>query len=79
VPGGGADLAELIADTLRCPGGFDRVGVAQVQQPPVRHAAQVGSRDRAEGGEGLVLGGSRVGGGGGRFGADRAGGVVVAG
>ena len=30
VPGGGAGLAELVADVLRGPGGFDGVGVAQV-------------------------------------------------
>src|ERR1035438_9320783 len=48
VPGGGADLAELVTDPLRCPGGFDGVGVAQVQQPPVGHAADVWSAGRAE-------------------------------
>ena len=32
--GGGADLAELVPDLLRCPGGLDRVGVAQVQSVP---------------------------------------------
>jgi hypothetical protein len=32
VPGGGADLAEFIADVGRGPGGLDGVGVAQVQQ-----------------------------------------------
>ena len=45
VPGSGADLAELVADPLRRPGGFDGVGVAQVQQPPVGHAAHVGAVD----------------------------------
>src|SRR3974390_697273 len=42
LPGGGADLAELIADPLGRPGRFDRVGVAQVQQPAVGHAAHAG-------------------------------------
>ena len=79
VPGGGADLAELVADVLGCPGGFDRVGVAQVQQHPVGHAADVGPVGRAEGGEGLVPGGPQVRGGRGGFGADGLGGVVVAG
>ena len=79
VPGAGADLAELVADPLRCPGGFDGVGVAQVQQRPVGHAADVGSVDGAEGGEGLVPGGPDVRGGRGGFGSDRLGGVVVAG
>jgi hypothetical protein len=45
----GADLAELVSDVLRCPGGLDRVGVAQVQQPAVGHAAHVGPVGRAEG------------------------------
>ena len=79
VPGGGADLAELVADVLRCPGGFGGVSVAQVQQQPVGHAADVGPVDGAEGGEGLVPGGPHVGGGRGGFGADGFGGVVVAG
>ena len=79
LPGGGADLAELVADVLRCPGGFGGVGVAQVQQQPVGHAADVGPVDRAESGEGLVPGGPQVGGGRGRFGADGLGGVLVAG
>jgi hypothetical protein len=46
---GGADLAELVSDVLRSPGGLDRVGVAQVQQPAVGHAADVGAAGRAEG------------------------------
>ena len=79
VPGAGADLAELIADPLRGPGGFDGVGVAQVQQRAVGHAAHVGSVDGAEGGEGLVPGGAGVRGGRGGFGSDRLGGVVIAG
>ncbi len=33
--GGGTNLAELIPHVLRRPGSLDRVGVAQVQQPPV--------------------------------------------
>ena len=79
LPGGGADLAELVADVLRRPGGLDGVGVAQVQQRPVGHAAHVGAVGGAEGGEGLVPGGAQVRGGGGGLGADRVGGVVVAG
>ena len=79
VPGGGADLAELVADVLRGPGGLDGVGVAQVQQHPVRHAAHVGAVGGAEGGQGLVPGGAQVRGGRDGFGADRVGGVVVAG
>ena len=79
VPGSGADLAELVADVLGGPGGLDGVGVAQVQQPAVRHAAHVGAVGRAEGGQGLVPGGAHVGGGRGGFGADRVVGVVVAG
>ena len=79
VPGGGADLAQLVPDVLGGPGGLDRVGVAQVQQPAVGHAAHIGAVGRAEGGQGLVPGGPRVGGGRGRFGADRVGGIVVAG
>ena len=77
--GTGADLAELVADVLRRPGGLDGVGVAQVQQPPVGHAAHVGAVGRAEGGEGLVPGRPQVGGGRDGFGSDRVGGVVVAG
>ena len=50
VLGAGADLAELIADPHRRPGRFGRVGVAQVQQRPVRHAADIRSADGAEGG-----------------------------
>ena len=79
VPGGGADLPQLIPHILRRPGGLDRVGVAQVQQPAIRHAAHVRSVDGAEGGEGLVPGGPCVGDGRDRFRADRVGGVVVAG
>jgi hypothetical protein len=63
--GAGADLAELVADVLRRPGRFDRVGVAQVQQRAVRHASHVGAVSRTEGSEGLVPGrpqpGARVG------------------
>src|SRR4029077_17454718 len=76
--GAGADLAELIADPLGRPGGFDGVGVAQVQQPAVGHAADVGPVDGAEGGQGLVPGGALVGGGRGGLGSDGVGGVVVA-
>ena len=79
VPGGGADLAQLVPDVPGGPGGLDGVGVAQVQQPAVRHAAHVRAVGRAEGGQGLVPGGPGVGGGRGRFGADRVGRVVVAG
>jgi hypothetical protein len=79
VLGGEADPAQLIADVLRCPGGLDGIGVAQVQQHPVGHAADVGALGGAEGSEGLVPGGPQVRGGRGRFGADRVGGVVVAG
>ena len=79
VPGGGADLAQLVADVLGGPGGLDGVGVAQVQQPAVRHAADVRAVGRAEGGQGLVPGGAGVGGGRDRFGADRVGRVVIAG
>ena len=60
VGGAEADLAELVADPLRRPGGFDGVGVAQVQQGPVGHAADVGAVDGAEGGQGLVPGGPQV-------------------
>ena len=79
VPGGGADLAELITDPLGRPRCFDRVGVAQVQQHPVGHAPHVGPIGWAEGGEGLVPRGPQVRGGRDRFGADRLGRVVVAG
>ena len=79
VPGGGADLAQLVPDVPGGPGGLDGVGVAQVQQPAVGHAAHVRAAGRAEGGQGLVPGGPDVGGGRGRFGADRVGGIVVAG
>src|SRR6516165_2625905 len=34
-PCSGPDLAEFVADPFRCPGGFDRVGVAHVQQGAV--------------------------------------------
>jgi hypothetical protein len=54
VLGGGADLAEFVADVLRRPGGFYGVGVAQVQQRPVGHAAHVGAVGGAERGQGLV-------------------------
>ena len=60
VPGGGADLTELVADVPGRPGGFDRVGVAQVKQPPVGQAADVRPADRAESGEGLVPGSPQV-------------------
>jgi hypothetical protein len=51
VPGGGADLAQLIPDVPRGPGGLDGIGVAQVPQPAVRHAAHVRAVSRAEGGQ----------------------------
>ena len=70
-------LALLVAGVLRGPGGFGGVGVAQVQQYPVGHAADIEPVDRAESGEGLVPGGPQVGGGRGRFGADGLGGVPV--
>jgi hypothetical protein len=54
LPCADAHLAQLIADPLRCPGGFDRVGVAQVQQRPVRHTSHVEPVDRAEGGQRLA-------------------------
>ena len=79
VAGGGADLAELVSDLWRGPGSLDRVGVAQVQQPAVGHAAHVGPVGGAEGGEGFVPGRAQVRGGRDRFGADRVGGVAVAG
>ena len=79
VPGGGADLAQLVPDVPRGPGGLDRVGVAQVQQPAIRHAAHIRTVGRGEGGQGLVPGGPGIGGGRDRFGADRVGRVVVAG
>ena len=79
VPGGGADLAQLVTDVGGRPGGLDGVGVAQVQQPAVGHAAHVRPVGRAEGGQGLVPGGPNVRRGRGRFGPDRLGGVVVAG
>jgi hypothetical protein len=50
-----------------------------VQQCPVREAADVGAVGGAEGGQGIVPGGPQVRGGRGGFGADRVGGVVVAG
>ena len=49
VPGGGADLAELVADVLGCPGGFDGVGVAQVQQPARRAGRGRRARRRGRG------------------------------
>ena len=76
VPGGGADLAELITHPLGRPGRFHRVGVAQVQQHPVRHGPHLGSVGGAEGCEGLVPGGPEVKGGHDRFGADRVGRVT---
>ena len=60
--GGGADLAELGADVLWCPtGGFDGVGVAQVQRLPVGHAADAGSVGGSEGGQGLYQAARRSG------------------
>jgi hypothetical protein len=47
-----ADLAELIPDVLGRPGGLDGIGIAQVQQHPVRHPAHVRAVGRAEGGQG---------------------------
>jgi hypothetical protein len=79
VAGGGADLAEFVTDVLGGPGGLQGIGVAQVQQEPVGHAAYVGSVGGTEGDEGLVPGGAQVGGGRDRFGADGVGRVVVAG
>ena len=79
VPGGSADLAQFVPDILGSPGGLDRVGVAHVQQPAVGHAADIGAIGWAEGRQGLVPGGARVGSGGDRFGADRVSRVVVAG
>ena len=75
----GADLAEFVADPLRRPGGFDGVGVAQVQQRPVWQFADIRTVDGAEGGEGLVPGGPQVRGGRGGLGPDGLGGMVVAG
>jgi hypothetical protein len=66
-------------DPLRRPGGFDGVAVAQVQQWAVWRAADIGAVDGAEGGEGLVPGGSLVGVARYRFGSDRLGGMAVAG
>jgi hypothetical protein len=60
VSGAGAHLAELVADPRGRPGGFDGVGVAHVDQQPVRHAPHVGPVHGAEGGDGLVPGGSQV-------------------
>jgi hypothetical protein len=68
VPCGGADLAELITDPLGRRRGFNRVGVAQVQQHPVGHAPHVGPIGWAEGGEGLVPGSPQVRGDGDGFG-----------
>jgi len=76
---GGADLAELVADPLRGPGGLYRVGVAQVQQLAVGHAAHVGPVGGADGSEGFVPGRADVWGGRDRLGTDRIGGVVMAG
>ncbi len=73
-----ADLAELATDPLRRPGGFDGVGIAQVQQGPVWQAADIWAVDGAEGGEGLVPGGPLVGVARYGFGADRLGGMIVA-
>ena len=50
-----------------------------MQQPAVGHAADVGPVGGAEGGQGLVPGGAEVRGGRDGFGADRVGGVAVAG
>ena len=50
-----------------------------MEQQAVWHAPHVGPVDRAEGGEGLVPGGAQVGAAGDGLGADRVGGVVVAG
>ena len=77
--GGGADLAELVPHVLRCPGGLDRIGVAQAQKPAVGHAAHVRPVDWAEGGEGLVPGGPQVRGGRHGFRPDGVGGVAVSG
>ncbi len=41
VAGGSAGLAEFIANVLGGPGGLDRVGVAQMQEPAVGHAADI--------------------------------------
>ena len=73
-----ADLAEFVADPLRGPGGFDGIGVAQVQQRPIGQAADIGAVYRAEGGEGLVPGGPLVGVGRYGLGSGRLGGMVVA-
>ena len=78
-PGADADLAELVTDPLRRPGCFDGVGVAQVQQRPVRHAADVRAVDRTEGGQGLIPGRPPVRGGCGGLGTDRVGRIVVTG
>ena len=50
-----------------------------MQQRPVGQAAHVGTLGRFQGGEGLVPGGAQVRGGRGGLGADRVGGVAVAG
>ena len=47
LPGGGADLAELVA-LLRGPRSLQGVGVAQVQQRPVGQAAHVGTLGRSQ-------------------------------
>jgi hypothetical protein len=77
---GGAepDLAQFLTSPLRCPGGFDGVGVPQVQQRPVRLAADVRPVDGTERRQRLVPGGPDVRGGADGFGPDRVGGVGVA-
>ena len=77
--GGGADLTQLIPDVRGRPGGLDRVGVAQVQQLPVGHAAHVRAVDRAQRGQGFVPGGPQVRSGRNRLRANRVGGIGVAG
>jgi hypothetical protein len=77
--GAAADLAELVADPSRRPGRFDRVGIAQVQEPAIWHAADVGPVDGTEGGQDLIPGCPPVRRGRGGFGPDRIRPVVVAG
>jgi hypothetical protein len=79
VPGGGADLAQLVTHVPGRPGGLDRVGVTQVQQPPVGHPADVRAVGRAEIGQSLKPYGPNVWRTPGRFRPDRLGGVVIAG